>query len=58
DTDVGSTQEVIQRNHGNLFVIRFEGADIEDSTADVGVLEDKVLQDLSSKPYEKTCCWD
>ncbi|KAI2644413.1 hypothetical protein H4Q32_028776 [Labeo rohita] len=36
-----------------IYVRRFEVADIKDSPADVGVLEDKVLQDLSSKPYKK-----
>lgn len=30
-----------------IYVIRYEGTSIEDSPADVGVLEDKVLQDLA-----------
>lgn len=40
---------MIQKTHGNLF----EGAVIEDSPADVGVVleGEKVLQDLCSVPY-------
>lgn len=36
-----------------IYVIRLEGADIEESLADVGVVLEgqKVLQDLSSVPY-------
>ncbi len=36
-----------------IYVIRYEGADIEDSLADVGVVleGEKVIQDLCSVPY-------
>ncbi len=36
-----------------IYVIRYEGADIEDSPADVGVVleGEKVIQDLCSVPY-------
>ncbi|XP_058632695.1 sterile alpha motif domain-containing protein 3-like isoform X1 [Onychostoma macrolepis] len=53
DTDGASTQEAIQKAVMGIYVIRYEGADVEDSPADVGVVleGEKVLQDLCSVPY-------
>lgn len=53
DTDGASTQEAIQKAVVGIYVIRYEGADIEDSPADVGVVleGEKVIQDLCSVPY-------
>ncbi|XP_051969488.1 uncharacterized protein LOC127634124 [Xyrauchen texanus] len=53
DTDVASTEEAIQKTVMGIYVIRHEGADMEDSPADLGVVLEgqKVLQDLISVPY-------
>ncbi len=44
---------MIQKAVVGIYVIRYEGADIEDSPADVGVVleGEKVIQDLCSVPY-------
>lgn len=53
DTDNATAQEAIQETVMGIFVTRLEGADIEESLADVGVVLEgqMVLQDLGSVPF-------
>ncbi|KAK2850300.1 hypothetical protein Q7C36_009083 [Tachysurus vachellii] len=53
DTDNATAQEAIQETVMGIYITRLEGAEMEDSLGDVGVVLEghKVLQNLCSVPY-------